>query len=94
MTGGVLPEIQRVWIAIDNVLYLWNYNDQSYEIYDALDVDITCVALVKPRPGKHTVGSWFCDWLPRCVPRPHRLAVGGHHSCRSCGAGGDVGESR
>ncbi|MEC7273550.1 MAG: hypothetical protein VXV85_07870, partial [Candidatus Thermoplasmatota archaeon] len=33
---GLLPEIQRVWITVDNTLYLWNYGNPKadYEIYD------------------------------------------------------------
>jgi len=29
---GLLPEINRAWITIDNRLFLWNYED-GYEIF-------------------------------------------------------------
>eukprot|EP00656_Telonema_subtile_P001758 TRINITY_DN10762_c0_g1_i2.p1 TRINITY_DN10762_c0_g1~~TRINITY_DN10762_c0_g1_i2.p1 ORF type:complete len:1481 (+),score=454.69 TRINITY_DN10762_c0_g1_i2:208-4650(+) len=60
MMGGVLPEIHRAWISIDHVLYLWNYNDSTYEVHDFLDEVIISVALVKPRPGVFLDRT---DWL-------------------------------
>ncbi|PIL32067.1 transporter [Ganoderma sinense ZZ0214-1] len=49
---GLLPEIERVWIAIDHNLFLWDYVDgQELSSYvDQPDV-ITHVALVKPKSG-------------------------------------------
>eukprot|EP00658_Telonema_sp_P-2_P050721 TRINITY_DN3874_c0_g3_i14.p1 TRINITY_DN3874_c0_g3~~TRINITY_DN3874_c0_g3_i14.p1 ORF type:complete len:455 (+),score=107.91 TRINITY_DN3874_c0_g3_i14:55-1419(+) len=59
--GGVLPEIHRAWISIDHVLYLWNYNDSSYQVHDFLNEQIIAsVALVRPRPG---VFLDPIDWL-------------------------------
>ncbi len=50
---GLLPEIQRVWITVDNTLYLWNYGNPKadYEIYDGMDQLIVSVGLVKPKRG-------------------------------------------
>ncbi|KAH9944478.1 nucleoporin [Epithele typhae] len=49
---GLLPEIERVWIAIDHNLFLWDYVEgQELSSYvDQPDV-ITNVALVKPKSG-------------------------------------------
>eukprot|EP01112_Ceratiomyxa_fruticulosa_P003995 TRINITY_DN14319_c0_g1_i1.p1 TRINITY_DN14319_c0_g1~~TRINITY_DN14319_c0_g1_i1.p1 ORF type:complete len:139 (+),score=20.53 TRINITY_DN14319_c0_g1_i1:192-608(+) len=35
---GIFPEIKRVWITIDNKIFLWNYLDGTeYKLYDGLD---------------------------------------------------------
>ncbi|RPD63049.1 nucleoporin [Lentinus tigrinus ALCF2SS1-6] len=49
---GLLPDIDRVWIAIDHNLFLWDYIDgqELSSFVDQPDV-ITYVALVKPKPG-------------------------------------------
>ncbi|KAI0662717.1 nucleoporin [Cubamyces menziesii] len=49
---GLLPEIDRVWIAIDHNLFLWDYVDgqELSSFVDQPDV-ITHVALVKPKSG-------------------------------------------
>ncbi|KAI0670007.1 nucleoporin [Trametes maxima] len=49
---GLLPEIDRVWIAIDHNLFLWDYIDgqELSSFVDQPDV-ITYVALVKPKSG-------------------------------------------
>ncbi len=51
---GILPEINRVWVTIDNRLYLWNYEQPDevteYEGLDDSDV-IVSVALSAPKPG-------------------------------------------
>ena len=51
---GLLPEINRAWVTIDNRLYLWNYEqpDQvtEYEGLDDSDV-IVSVALSAPKEG-------------------------------------------
>ncbi|OSD03533.1 nucleoporin [Trametes coccinea BRFM310] len=49
---GLLPEIDRVWIAIDHNLFLWDYVDgqELSSFTDQPDV-ITHVALVKPKSG-------------------------------------------
>jgi len=47
---GIFPEINRVWITIDNQLFLWNYEDESdFSVYDGLDQIIVSVALVSPK---------------------------------------------
>jgi hypothetical protein len=51
---GILPEINRAWITIDNRLYLWNYeNPEQYTEYEGLDDSdvIVSVALSAPKPG-------------------------------------------
>jgi hypothetical protein len=49
---GILPEINRVWITIDNILYLWNYNRPSDPyVYDGISEIIVSVALTAPKPG-------------------------------------------
>ncbi|KAI0824272.1 nucleoporin [Trametes gibbosa] len=49
---GLLPDIDRVWIAIDHNLFLWDYVDgqELSSFVDQPDV-ITHVALVKPKSG-------------------------------------------
>ncbi|KAL1952061.1 hypothetical protein VTO73DRAFT_1210 [Trametes versicolor] len=49
---GLFPEIDRVWIAIDRNLFLWDYVDgqELSSFVDQPDV-ITHVALVKPKSG-------------------------------------------
>eukprot|EP00939_MAST-03C_sp_MAST-3C-sp1_P002724 g2724.t1 len=49
-----MGKIDRVWITVDNTLYLWHYTSASgnnWDIYDGLDQVIVSVALVKPKPG-------------------------------------------
>lgn len=49
---GLFGEIQRAWITVDNRLYLWNYaNGQDFQAYEDHSHTITCVKLVRPRPG-------------------------------------------
>ncbi|KAI0068445.1 nucleoporin [Artomyces pyxidatus] len=49
---GLISEIERVWVAIDHKLFLWDYIDgQELSTFtDQPDV-ITQVAVVKPKPG-------------------------------------------
>ncbi|KAI0082270.1 nucleoporin [Panus rudis PR-1116 ss-1] len=49
---GLLPELDRVWITIDQNLFLWDYieGQELSSFSDQPDV-ITHVALVKPKPG-------------------------------------------
>ncbi|KZT72803.1 nucleoporin [Daedalea quercina L-15889] len=49
---GLMPEIERVWITIDNNLFLWDYveGQELSSFVDQPDV-ITHVALVKPKPS-------------------------------------------
>ncbi|KAI9473423.1 MAG: Nup133 N terminal like-domain-containing protein [Benjaminiella poitrasii] len=48
---GLLPEINRAWISIDNKLFIWSLADDA-DIYEYTDQDqiITKVGLVKPKP--------------------------------------------
>ncbi|KAJ1332254.1 hypothetical protein BSLG_008913 [Batrachochytrium salamandrivorans] len=51
---GIFPEINRVWISIDNRLYLWNYEDNgdnAINTFDDQEQIIISAALVKPIPG-------------------------------------------
>ncbi|KAI8890481.1 nucleoporin-domain-containing protein [Backusella circina FSU 941] len=48
---GVLPEINRAWVTIDNRLYMWNYhNPTDIFQYDDQDQVILTLGLVKPKP--------------------------------------------
>ncbi|KAI8093448.1 Nup133 N terminal like-domain-containing protein [Halteromyces radiatus] len=50
--AGILPEIGRAWIAVDNILYLWDYiSGTDVYRYDDQDQIIRDVGLVKPKPG-------------------------------------------
>ncbi|KIY65128.1 nucleoporin [Cylindrobasidium torrendii FP15055 ss-10] len=47
---GILPEVERVWIVMDNVLILWDYNEgQEISTFNDQPNVITHVALVKPK---------------------------------------------
>ncbi|KAJ8324908.1 hypothetical protein O5D80_006438 [Batrachochytrium dendrobatidis] len=51
---GIFPEINRVWISIDNRLYLWNYDDSgdsAINTFDDQEQIIISAALVKPILG-------------------------------------------
>lgn len=49
---GLFGDIQRAWITVDNRLYLWNYaNGQDFQAYEDHTHTITCVKLVRPKPG-------------------------------------------
>ncbi|KAI8929792.1 Non-repetitive/WGA-negative nucleoporin C-terminal-domain-containing protein [Entophlyctis helioformis] len=51
---GIFPEVNRVWISIDNRLYLWNYEDigeQPINTFDDQEQIIIAAALVRPVPG-------------------------------------------
>ena len=52
---GIFPEINRVWMTIDNNLYLWNYDGpeegEIINTHEDPDQVIVNVALVKPLPG-------------------------------------------
>jgi hypothetical protein len=54
MSMGIFPEINRAWVAIDNRLFLWNYNSlegQSFSTYEGLEQVIVTCALVRPKLG-------------------------------------------
>jgi len=49
---GIFPEINRVWITIDQEFFLWDYSegtDLSY--FDGMNSTIFAVALVSPKPN-------------------------------------------
>jgi hypothetical protein len=49
---GLLPEINRAWISVDSVLYLWNYVQADMEIFDIYNGStsmITSVCLSTPK---------------------------------------------
>ncbi len=49
---GLFPEIGRVWMTVDNRLFLWDYaTGRDYTCFDQLDQVIIDVALVRPRPN-------------------------------------------
>ncbi len=53
---GIFPEINRVWMTIDNHLYLWNYDapdglGELINTFEDPDQVIVNVSLVKPIPG-------------------------------------------
>ncbi|TRM60230.1 Non-repetitive/WGA-negative nucleoporin C-terminal-domain-containing protein [Schizophyllum amplum] len=52
MAMGLLPEIERAWIALDHQLFLWDYNNgqEINSFVDQPDV-IRAVAVVKPKRG-------------------------------------------
>ncbi|KAM3568456.1 hypothetical protein VYU27_009418 [Nannochloropsis oceanica] len=46
---GLLPEIHRAWVTVDNVLYIWDYHTEaSYAVIDELDQLLVAVGLVRP----------------------------------------------
>ncbi|KAA1468695.1 nucleoporin [Dentipellis sp. KUC8613] len=49
---GIIPEIEKAWIAIDHKLFLWDYveGQELSTFFDQPDV-ITKVTAVKPKPG-------------------------------------------
>ena len=50
---GIIPEIQRIWVAIDNKLFIWDYvlKDSIPEEYLGFDTQIVSVAIAAPKPG-------------------------------------------
>lgn len=52
---GILPELGRAWISVDNRLYLWDYtNPVMYTLYNGLSDVIVSVALATPKAGIFT----------------------------------------
>lgn len=51
---GLLPSINRVWITVDNTLFLWDYATDAFHIYNALDQVIKFVFILVPKPGVFT----------------------------------------
>ncbi len=49
---GLMPEVSRAWLTIDNTIYMWNYQDgKDLAYFDGLDQVIMSVGLVRPREG-------------------------------------------
>jgi nuclear pore complex protein Nup155 len=49
---GIIPEIHRVWMTVDNILYLWNYlKPDDVQVFDDVQEVIVSVALSVPKPG-------------------------------------------
>ncbi|KAL1748480.1 Non-repetitive/WGA-negative nucleoporin C-terminal-domain-containing protein [Schizophyllum fasciatum] len=52
MAMGLLPEIERAWIAIEHQLFLWDYNEgQEINSFAEQPDVIRAVAVVKPKRG-------------------------------------------
>lgn len=54
---GILNDINRIYITIDNKLFIWNYitgTSGEFYMYDRLNQIIVSVALVKPKPNVFT----------------------------------------
>lgn len=48
---GLMPEISRAWLTIDNTLYMWSYVDgKDLAYFDGLNEVIISVGLVLPKP--------------------------------------------
>lgn len=57
---GVFPQIGRVWITIDNKLFLWNYEEGSdFLSYESSSSIIVSVALVRPKRGNLKINTEF-----------------------------------
>lgn len=52
---GLLPKITRVFVTVDEKIFLWNYHSRDdyneFAVYSGLAQIIVSVALVKPKPG-------------------------------------------
>ena len=60
--SGLLVEISRAWVAIDNTLYIWNYNDGSdATFYDGLADSIVAVSIVRPK--EKTINKMAFEYL-------------------------------
>jgi nuclear pore complex protein Nup155 len=53
MSMGLFAEINHAWVVVDNQVYLWDYTHPNPQLvgFEELQSNITCVKLVKPRPG-------------------------------------------
>lgn len=54
---GVIPEINRVWVTVDNVIYFWNYMDESgLDVirYEGFSEVVYSVTLATPKPETFT----------------------------------------
>eukprot|EP01094_Clydonella_sp_ATCC50884_P026734 TRINITY_DN7439_c0_g1_i1.p1 TRINITY_DN7439_c0_g1~~TRINITY_DN7439_c0_g1_i1.p1 ORF type:complete len:1183 (+),score=336.76 TRINITY_DN7439_c0_g1_i1:148-3696(+) len=57
---GIFEQLNLVWVIVDNVLILWNYERNQLKPYSELTQAITAVALVKPRKD---VFAGDVEWL-------------------------------
>ncbi|KAI5740100.1 hypothetical protein M8J76_000495 [Diaphorina citri] len=49
---GLFPEINRAWLAVDNQIYIWDYEHRTdISFFDGLNNTIIGVGLVKPKPN-------------------------------------------
>lgn len=49
---GIFTEISRAWLAVDNCIYFWAYDNASdVAYYDGLDQTILAVNLFRPKPN-------------------------------------------
>ncbi|KAF2035093.1 nucleoporin-domain-containing protein [Setomelanomma holmii] len=53
MSMGLFAELNHAWVVVDNQVYLWDYTHPNPELvgFEEQPSNITCVKLVKPRPG-------------------------------------------
>lgn len=55
---GLMPEINRAWITIDQRLFLWNYNsdhEADFHSFDEMQQVIVAVGLVPPAKGESVI---------------------------------------
>lgn len=49
---GIMPEICRAWLTIDNTIYMWSYVDgKDLAYFDGLNEVVISVGLVQPKLG-------------------------------------------
>jgi nuclear pore complex protein Nup155 len=54
---GIIPEINRAWITVDNKLFLWNYlssdggGESTFEEFNGMSEVIVSVSLSSPKEG-------------------------------------------
>ncbi|EJD55558.1 nucleoporin-domain-containing protein [Auricularia subglabra TFB-10046 SS5] len=49
---GIMPEVERAWVTLNNQLFLWDYHDgQDISSFTEQPNIITNVSLVRPKPG-------------------------------------------
>lgn len=59
---GILSEINRIWVTVDNVLYLWDYMTPGSQYEEVLNMNTTTAI-----PNTNTTSSMF--------PHPHPLSL-------------------
>lgn len=49
---GIMPEVSRAWLTIDNTLYMWSYVDgKDLAYFDGLNEVVISVGLLLPKAG-------------------------------------------